>query len=103
MHRHEKSRIVVGIKGGTLKKITDTGEESYLHFETGKAYWLEADPPYELHADVNEGLEPIEVMPKQLHESAFDGASTYEILVQTCLYWLRSEFTHFFRNPLVYS
>ena len=49
MHRHDRARVVVGLKGGSLRKVTDTGEESPLVFETGKAYWLEADPPFELH------------------------------------------------------
>lgn len=30
--------------------------------QTGKAYWLDADPPGELHGDVNETAKPIEVM-----------------------------------------
>lgn len=49
MHRHDRARIVVGLKGGSLRKVTDSGEESPLVFEAGKAYWLEADPPFELH------------------------------------------------------
>lgn len=62
MHRHDNSRVVVGIKGGTLKKIEATGEVSDLTFETGKAYFLTEDPPGTMHADVNESDEPIEVM-----------------------------------------
>jgi hypothetical protein len=31
-------------------------------WETGKAFWLTADPPGELHGDVNEGNSPLEVM-----------------------------------------
>lgn len=62
MHRHDHARVVVGIKGGTLKKIEEDGRVSDLVFETGKAYWLEADPEEELHGDINESEEPIEVM-----------------------------------------
>ncbi len=62
MHRHDANRVVVGLKGGILKKITDKGEISFLEFETGKAYWLDADPENELHADINESDKPIEVM-----------------------------------------
>lgn len=62
MHRHDCSRVVVGLKGGTLTKIEETGESSPLVFETGKGYWLTEDPPGELHADINESDEPIEVM-----------------------------------------
>lgn len=62
MHRHDCARVIVGLKGGTLKKIEDTGEISDLVFETGKAYWLDEDLPNTLHGDVNESDEPIEVM-----------------------------------------
>ncbi|MBS0651107.1 MAG: hypothetical protein JSR93_08095 [Verrucomicrobia bacterium] len=62
MHRHDNDRVVVGIKGGVLKKTEQTGEISDLIFETGKAYWLTADPIGTFHADVNESEEPIEVM-----------------------------------------
>lgn len=62
MHRHENDRIVVGLKGGTLKKIEQSGEISDLIFETGQAYWLEKDPVNTLHADINESHDPIEVM-----------------------------------------
>lgn len=62
MHRHDCSRIVVGLKGGMLKKVEKTGEVSDLRFDTGVAYWLTEDPPSTLHADINESDEPIEVM-----------------------------------------
>jgi|688.fasta_scaffold17714_9 hypothetical protein len=62
MHRHDRLRVVVGLKGGTLTKIEETGETSDLVIETGKAYWFDKDPPNTLHADLNESDEPIEVM-----------------------------------------
>jgi beta-alanine degradation protein BauB len=62
MHRHDYARVLVGLKGGSLKKIEATGETSDLNFETGAAYWLTKDPAGSLHADVNESHEPIEVM-----------------------------------------
>ncbi len=62
MHRHDCSRVIVGLKGGALTKIEQTGETSPLVFDTGKAYWLTEDPPGTLHGDVNESDEPIEVM-----------------------------------------
>jgi hypothetical protein len=61
-HRHDCSRVVVGLKGGSLTKIEETGERSSLVFETGKAYWLTEDLPGTLHADINESDDPIEVM-----------------------------------------
>ncbi|MBA3816067.1 MAG: hypothetical protein H0X29_06030 [Parachlamydiaceae bacterium] len=62
MHRHDCARVVVGLKGGTLTKIEQTGETSDLNFESGIAYWLTEDPPGILHGDINESDEPIEVM-----------------------------------------
>ncbi len=62
MHRHDCARVVVGLKGGTLTKIEETGEASDLRFDTGVAYWLTEDPPGTLHGDINESDEPIEVM-----------------------------------------
>jgi beta-alanine degradation protein BauB len=62
MHRHDCARVVVGLKGGSLTKLEDTGETSELVFETGKAYWLNEDLPNTLHGDINESNEPIEVM-----------------------------------------
>lgn len=62
MHRHDCARVVVGLKGGSLTKIEETGETSELVFETGKAYWLTEDAPDTLHADINESNESIEVM-----------------------------------------
>jgi hypothetical protein len=68
MHRHDCSRVVVGLKGGSLTKIEDTGETSELKFETGKAYWLTEDPEGTLHADINESDESIEVMVIEIKE-----------------------------------
>lgn len=62
MHRHDCSRVIVGLKGGSLTKIEETGETSELKFDTGKAYWLTEDPQGTLHGDINESDEPIEVM-----------------------------------------
>jgi beta-alanine degradation protein BauB len=62
MHRHDCARVVVGLKGGSLTKLEESGETSELVFETGKAYWLTEDLPNTLHGDINESNEPIEVM-----------------------------------------
>lgn len=63
MHRHEHGRTIVALKGGTLTIQQDTGEKTKVVWETGKAYWLDADPPGDKkHADVNETTETIEVM-----------------------------------------
>ncbi len=66
MHRHDNPRAIIALKGGTLRVVNEAGESHQLIWETGSAYWLEADPPGELHGDVNEGTEPIEVIVVQL-------------------------------------
>jgi hypothetical protein len=62
MHRHDAGRVIVALKGGTLNVVKASGESRAMTWETGKAYWLSADPPGETHGDVNEGDEPIDVM-----------------------------------------
>lgn len=62
MHRHDNARVIVGLKGGKLHRIEQTGQRSDLVFETGKAYWLEKDPIGQLHGDVNVSPEVVEVM-----------------------------------------
>ncbi len=66
MHRHDNPRATIALKGGTLRVVNEAGESHDMTWETGSAYWLEADPPGELHGDVNEGTEPIEVIVVQL-------------------------------------
>jgi quercetin dioxygenase-like cupin family protein len=66
MHRHEAGRVIVALKGGTLKIVQASGESREVRWESGKAYWLDADPPGTTHGDVNPGAEPIEVMVVEL-------------------------------------
>ena len=62
MHRHEHGRAIVALKGGTLKVVEQNGTSRTLQWETGKAYWLDADPAGTQHGDVNDGPDPIEVI-----------------------------------------
>ena len=66
MHRHDNPRAIIALRGGTLTVVNDAGERHDMTWETGNAYWLDADPPGELHGDVNEGPEPVEVIVVQL-------------------------------------
>jgi beta-alanine degradation protein BauB len=61
LHRHDRPRVMVGLKGHSLTRIEETGERSELLCEAGKAYWYPADLPG-LHGDINETDEPVEVM-----------------------------------------
>jgi hypothetical protein len=63
VHRHDHGRTIVALKGGTLDVVDATGRTiRKIAWETGKAYWLDADPPGEQHGDLNRGPEPIEVI-----------------------------------------
>lgn len=63
LHRHEKGRALIALKGGQLKVVDKDGKtlDTY-NWETGKAYWLDADPPGQMHGDVNDTSETIEVI-----------------------------------------
>lgn len=68
MHRHEHGRTIVALVGGTLKIVEEKGGSREVTWETGKAYWLDADPPGTQHADVNESGTPIEVIVVELRK-----------------------------------
>ena len=68
MHRHDHPRVIIALRGGTMKIVDQTGAEEQHVWETGKAYWLPANPPNTKHADVNTGDQPIEVMVVELEK-----------------------------------
>ena len=68
MHKHEHPRVLVALAGGSVKIVQQSGASESLKWETGKAYWLPTGSS-QLHADVNTGSKPIEVMVVELkHE-----------------------------------
>jgi beta-alanine degradation protein BauB len=67
LHRHDLGRTIVALKGGTLDVVDAQGKTmKQMTWETGKAYWLDADPPGEQHGDMNRTKEPIEVIVVQM-------------------------------------
>ena len=63
LHRHDFGRTIVALKGGTLDVVDKDGKTmKQMTWETGKAYWLDADPPNEQHGDMNRGKDTIEVI-----------------------------------------
>jgi quercetin dioxygenase-like cupin family protein len=62
MHRHDHGRVVVALKGGALTIPQQDGSSRQLVLETGKAYWLDADPPGKLHGDDNQSDRTLELM-----------------------------------------
>jgi hypothetical protein len=69
LHRHEHGRALIALTGGALKVVDPDGKLlNTYHWETGKAYWLDADPPGQLHADLNDTSHPIEVIVVELRK-----------------------------------
>jgi hypothetical protein len=67
LHRHEHGRALIALKGGTMEVVDAKGTTTNtMKWETGKAYWLDADPPGTQHGDMNRGKEPIEVIVVEL-------------------------------------
>jgi beta-alanine degradation protein BauB len=67
VHRHDHGRTIVVLKGGTLDVVDASGAtQKKMNWESGKAYWLDADPPNAQHGDLNRGQEPIEVIVVEL-------------------------------------
>lgn len=68
MHRHDHPRVIIAIRGGTMKIVEKSGSSEEHVWETNHAYWLPANPPGTQHADVNAGKDPIEVMVVELQK-----------------------------------
>jgi oxalate decarboxylase/phosphoglucose isomerase-like protein (cupin superfamily) len=66
MHRHEHGRVIIPLQGGTMNIVQQNGPTESHVWEVGKAYWLPMSPPGTMHADVNSGDKPIEVMVVEL-------------------------------------
>jgi len=62
LHRHDHGRVIIALQGGTMKIEDQSGTFETHVWETGKAYWLAANPPRTMHRDVNVGDQPIEVI-----------------------------------------
>lgn len=66
-HRHEHGRALIALTDGQLKVVDKDGRTvNTYNWERGKAYWLDADPPGQTHADVNDTSKPIEVIVVEL-------------------------------------
>lgn len=69
LHRHEHGRALVALSDGQLKvKDKDGKTLDTYNLKAGKAMWLSADPPGQMHADVNDGTKPVVVIVVQLKQ-----------------------------------
>ena len=66
MHRHDHPRVIVALKGGVVDIVDESGTRERHVWETGKAYWLPANPANMRHADVNTGDQEVEVIVVEL-------------------------------------
>jgi hypothetical protein len=67
LHRHDHGRTIVALKGGTLDIVDAKGATTKQEkWESGRAYWLDADPAGTQHGDLNKGKEPMEVIVVEL-------------------------------------
>ena len=63
LHRHDHGRAIIALTDGTLDIVNGKGETMKQYtWQAGKAYWLDADPPGQMHADLNRGSKPLEVI-----------------------------------------
>ena len=66
-HRHENGRALIALTDGVLKVVDKNGKVMTTYkWEKGKSYWLDADPPGQTHADLNDTDKPIEVIVVEL-------------------------------------
>jgi hypothetical protein len=67
LHRHDHGRALVALNDGQLNVVDKNGKRLDTYKLTkGTAMWLGADPPGQMHADVNDGTQPVEVIVVEL-------------------------------------
>lgn len=69
LHRHDHGRALVALTDGVLQVTDKDGKvlDTY-NLKAGKAMWLGKDPPGQMHADVNPGTKPVQVIVVQLQK-----------------------------------
>jgi hypothetical protein len=67
LHRHDHGRALIALTSGKLDVVDKEGATlKTFDWERGRAYWLDADPPGQTHADLNNTEAPIEVIVVEL-------------------------------------
>ena len=63
LHRHDHGRTLIALTNGQVNVVDKDGKRrDGYKWMRGKAYWLDADPVGQMHADVNVSGKPIEVI-----------------------------------------
>ena len=68
MHHHDHPRVIVALSDGAMDLVDSSGTHELHVWQKDHAYWLPAMPPGAMHADVNAGDEPLEVMVVELEK-----------------------------------
>ena len=66
LHHHDHPRVIVALTDGTMDLVDSSGIHDVHVWHKDHAYWLPAMPAGALHADVNAGSAPLEVMVVEL-------------------------------------
>jgi mannose-6-phosphate isomerase-like protein (cupin superfamily) len=67
LHRHDHGRALVALTDGELDVVDKNGKKlNQYDLKAGHALWLPKDPPGQMHADVNPGTKPVEVIVVEL-------------------------------------
>jgi hypothetical protein len=68
MHHHDHPRVIVALSDGSMDLVDSTGTHDLHVWQKDHAYWLPAMPKGAMHADVNPGDKPIDVMVVELEK-----------------------------------
>jgi hypothetical protein len=68
MHHHDHPRVIVALSDGTMDLVDSSGTHDVHVWQKDHAYWLPAMPAGAMHADVNTGDKPLEVMVVELEK-----------------------------------
>ena len=67
LHRHDHGRALVALNDGQLNVVDKNGKKLQQYdLKAGHAIWLSKDPVGQMHADVNPGTKPVEVIVVEL-------------------------------------
>jgi hypothetical protein len=62
--------VIIALQGGTMKIEDQSGTTETHVWDTGKAYWLPANPLNTTNRDINVGDHPIEVMVVEVEDDS---------------------------------
>jgi len=68
MHHHDHPRVIVALSDGAMDLVDSSGTHDVHVWQKDHAYWLPAMPKGAMHADVNTGDKPLEVMVVELEK-----------------------------------